>query len=64
MRPLATSLLLAARALAFHGEAVLENLGGVGTPADKMLFELINEETVDNEAGWTLRLQLYYKTVD
>lgn len=41
-----------------------DNLGGIGTPADKILYEMINEDTIDSEEGYKLSIQLYYKSRD
>lgn len=41
-----------------------DNLGGIGTPKDKIAYEIIDEQTIDSVDGYKLSLQLYYKTRD
>ena len=40
------------------------NLGGIGTPADKIRYDLITPESIDTEDGYYLSVELYYKTRD
>ena len=56
------ALSVAPVALAVRNKDYAENLGGPGSAKEKILYELINEETIDNTAGYKLELQLYYKT--
>ena len=39
-----------------------ENMGGQGVPKDEIIYELITDQTIDTEAGYTLTVELYYKT--
>ena len=58
-------MLLAATAglaAAVFNKDYAENLGGIGSPADKILYELIGEDSIDSEEGYSLTVQLYYKT--
>lgn len=57
-----TASLLASTAFAVFNKEFAINQGGIGSPADKILYELINEETIDADSGYSLTLQLYYKT--
>jgi hypothetical protein len=50
--------------LAYRNEAYATNLGGIGTPKEKILYQLIDERTIDSVEGYELSIQLYYKTRD
>ena len=39
-----------------------ENMGGQGVPKDEIIYELITDQTIDTEEGYTLTVELYYKT--
>ena len=41
-----------------------ENFGGKGEPKDEIVYELITDQTIDTEDGYTLAVELYYKTRD
>ena len=49
-------------ALAVRNKDYAENLGGIGSAKDKILYELIDEDTIDSLDGYSLQVQLYYKT--
>ncbi len=58
---------VASLALAVQGlreKAYATNLGGIGTPKEKILYQLIDETTIDSIDGYELSVQLYYKTRD
>ena len=60
----AFALLMAEYSQAVQNEHWARNIGGIGTPDDKILYELITNQTIDNIEGYHLQVQLYYKTRD
>ena len=51
-------------ALALRERPWADNLGGIGTPKEKIEYKVIDEYTIDSVEGYKLYLQLYYKTVE
>ena len=39
-----------------------ENQGGIGVPKDHIVYQLINDQTIDTEDGYTLTVEMYYKS--
>ena len=49
-------IFLATSAVAVFNKDYSPNLGGIGSAADKILYELISEETVDSGEGYALTI--------
>jgi len=52
----ASSSLLMPTAVALLERPWGDNLGGIGTPKDKILYELINQDTIDTVSGYKLSI--------
>lgn len=47
---------------AVRNEHWATNIGGIGSPDDKILYQLLTEDSIDNFDGYSLEVQIYYKT--